>query len=138
VRLLPLAALLVASSALADEAPVPPAPGPAPSAVRLLIERFQLFPSEPGKDPLSTLTGRAERLFHLVGDPDALVTLGDLGGNDTLRVKAAVEMNDVVLHAIAPDERMKGDTRQRAAGDYRALDSAGRPYQLRLGARLVW
>jgi hypothetical protein len=87
-------------------------------------------------EPLTEST----RLFHEAGDPDSLFTFFGSGGkHGELRLRAALELNDIVLRAMTPDPRMdRSDTRPRAAGDFRALDAAGRPYQLRLGARLVW
>jgi len=80
-----------------------------------------------------------ERLFHRPGDPDSLFSLGGSGPSGEARVAAAFEVNEVLLRAIAPDPRVAAsDPRGRLTGDYRALDSAGRPYQFRLGARLVW
>lgn len=137
----PSAALAARSDGDIPAAPPsePESPSAAPTGLTLLIERFQLFGSGGRESVSGTLAPSRQRMLHLVGDPDALVTLGDLAGTGDVRLKAAVELNDVVLHALAPDERVRSDdTRQRAAGDYRALDASGRPYQFRLGARLVW
>jgi hypothetical protein len=132
----PSAMILLSSGLLASEAPAP-----VPFR-RLLIERVTLFPElENRSDTRVRLTSELlqERAFHQAGDPDSLFTFGDPTPHGVLRLKAAFEVNDVVLRAIAPDLRVdSNDTRPRAAGDYRALDGNGRPYQLRLGARLVW
>ena len=144
-----LLATLVAASVRA-QAPPPagsePAAAAAPAATdkatRRLIERFQLFPSAP-KRTCCDLSARDatenKRLLHQPGDPDSLFTLGSPTPQGELRLQAAVEVNEVILRALAPDLRVDpSDTRSRAAGDYRALDATGRPYQLRLGAKLVW
>lgn len=107
-----------------------------------LIDRFHLFPTGPMRS-CCDLSGRdlsePKRLFHQPGDPDSLFTTGSPTPQGKLRLQAAVEVNDVVLRALAPDLRVDPtDTRFRPAGDYRALDAAGRPYQFRLGAKLVW
>lgn len=107
-----------------------------------LIERFQLFPADKKRE-CCELAGRAfsepKRLLHQPGDPDSLFTIGSPTPHGELRLQAAVEVNDVVLRALAPDLRVDpSDTRFRPAGDYRALDATGRPYQFRLGAKLVW
>lgn len=109
-------------------------------AQAVLVERFRLFPEHlPPPPPTFETETRGERLFHSAGDPDSLFTFGSATPQGQLRLKAALEINDIVLRAIAPDLRVApNDTRARAAGDYRALDAKGRPYQLRLGARLVW
>jgi hypothetical protein len=107
-----------------------------------LIDRFQLFPTGP-KQPCCEFSGRAlsepKRLLHQPGDPDSLFTTGSPTPQGKLRLQAAVEVNEVILRALAPDLRVDpSDTRFRSAGDYRALDATGRPYQFRLGAKLVW
>ena len=80
-----------------------------------------------------------KRLFHQQGDPDSLFTLGDPTPEGQVRLKAAIELNEIFLKAIPPDASQgRGDTRPRAAGSFLPLDGSGRPYQLRLGARLVW
>jgi len=133
-----LAAALAAFSARAETKPPPrPTPTPAPTP-RTLIERFHLFPTL-AETQLDLAYIAPERAFHQPGDPDSLFTFGEATPEGELRLKAAVEVNDVILRALAPDLRVDPtDTRFRAAGDYRALDARGRPYQLRLGARLVW
>ena len=118
------------------------APPPTPAPFKLLLDKlFLLFEPQPStllRTP-SLLPSGDVRLFHQAGDPDSLFTLGGPSPGGELRLRAAFEVNDLVLRAMAPDIRVTpGDTRQRAAGDYRALDSMGRPYQLRLGARFVW
>ena len=80
---------------------------------------------------------REERLFHLSGDADSMFTLGMTSNRPGPALGLAFEVNDVVLKALPPDPRLlESDTRPRACGDYRALDATGRPYQLRIGARL--
>ncbi|MEO6323402.1 MAG: hypothetical protein ABIT01_08295 [Thermoanaerobaculia bacterium] len=106
-------------------------------------ERFRLFAElilPLRRSPfVGALASDEKRLFHNSGDPDSLFTFGGSTPQGNLHLTAAFEVNDVVLRSIAPDLRVDpGDTRPRAPGDYRALDASGRPYQLRLGARLVW
>ena len=106
-------------------------------------DRFRLFPEILRPLTPSPFTGALasedKRLFHNSGDPDSLFTFGGSTPQGDLHLTAAFEVNDVVLRSIAPDLRVDpADTRPRSPGDYRALDATGRPYQLRLGARLVW
>ena len=135
-------ALLAASFAARVVCAEPPAPAPAPTPVPtplILLERFRLFPSLALTRLDLTLPTPPPRAFHQQGDPDSLFTFGGPTPDGEVRLKAALEVNDVVLRAITPDVRVDpSDTRFRAAGDYRALDARGRPYQFRLGARLVW
>jgi hypothetical protein len=106
-----------------------------------LVERFRVFSLTPLPLPVLDLSGMSEekRLFHQQGDPDSLFTLGDPTPGGEVHLKAAIEVNELFLKAIPPDGRVdSGDTRPRAAGSFLPLDGSGRPYQLRLGARLVW
>ncbi len=121
-------------SASAPEAPVPQPRSP-------LIERFRLFALAPIPLPVLDLSGLPEekRLFHQQGDPDSLFTLGAPTPEGHVRLEPAIELNEIFLKAIPPDASQGlGDTRPRAAGSFLPLDGSGRPYQLRLGARLVW
>jgi len=108
----------------------------------ILLPRFSLFPSlvpTQGSDPPTRLDLEPKRLLHQPGDPDSLFTLGSPTPQGEVRFQAAIEVNEVFLRALTPDVRIDpSDTKFRAAGDYRSLDSHGRPYQLRLGAKLVW
>jgi len=128
----------------AASAPAPAAPTPAVSpALPPLIERFRLFPelALPPRPPLdlSPAEEGSKRLLHQTGDPDSLFTFGDATPEGELRLKAAIEVNEIILKALPPDLRVDpSDTRPRSAGSFSALDARGRPYQLRLGARLVW
>ena len=120
-------------------APVPEAPVPQPRPP--LVEGFRLFPFAPPPLLVLDLSGLPEekRLFHQQGDPDSLFTLGDPTPGGHVHLKAAIELNEIFLKAIPPDASQgPGDTRPRAAGSFLPLDGSGRPYQLRLGARLVW
>ena len=106
-----------------------------------LVERFRLFSFTPLPLPVLDLSGLTEekRLFHQSGDPDSLFTLGDSTPEGQVHLKAAIELNEIFLKAIPPDASQGfGETRPRAAGSFLPLDGSGRPYQLRLGARLVW
>jgi hypothetical protein len=114
---------------------------PAPSSRPMPQQEFRLFPLELAPSPTLDLSGLPEekRLFHQQGDPDSLFTLGDRTPGGQVRLKAAIEVNELFLKAIPPDGRLEsGDTRPRAAGSFLPLDGSRRPYQLRLGARLVW
>jgi hypothetical protein len=116
---------------------LPPSPAPRPP----LLQRFRLFSLEPLPTPVLDLSGLPDdrRLFHQQGDPDSLFTLGDPTPEGQVHLKAAIEVNEIFLKAIPPDARAGSpDTRPRAAGSFLPLDGSGRPYQLRLGARLVW
>ncbi len=114
---------------------------PAPASRPLLPERFRLFSAEPLPTPVLDLSGLPEerRLFHQQGDPDSQFTLGDSTPGGQVHLRAAIEINEFFLKAIPPDGSVGSlDTRPRAAGSFLPLDGSGRPYQLRLGARLVW
>jgi hypothetical protein len=124
----------------APESPVPPASA-AGSTRAPLVERFRLFSLELPPAPPLDLTGLPDekRLFHQQGDPDSLFTLGSATPEGQIHLNAAIEVNEIFLKAIPPDARVGApDTRPRAAGSFLPLDGSGRPYQLRLGARLVW
>lgn len=122
-------------------APPVPAPEQEPAPARPpLVERFHLFELPP-QPPLLDFSGLSDerRLFHQQGDPDSLFTLGDATPEGEVHLKAAIELNEIFLKAIPPDATLGfGETRPRAAGSFLPLDRSGRPYQLRLGARLVW
>ncbi len=80
-----------------------------------------------------------ESLVRLPGDPDSVLTLGGPVPSGEPRFRFAIEVNEAVLKLIPPDPRVRpDDTRSRAGGDWQPVDATGRPYQLRLGARLVW
>jgi hypothetical protein len=103
-------------------------------------ETFRLFP-QIAPEPRVGLAGLAEgpRLLHQAGDPDSLFTFGAPTPGGEVHVNAAIEVNEIHLKAIPPDPGVSpNDTRPRAAGSFLPLDNQGRPYQLRLGARLVW
>ncbi|HMA28438.1 MAG TPA: hypothetical protein VKS23_01115 [Thermoanaerobaculia bacterium] len=124
-------------SATEESAAGAPVPPPRPP----LVERFQLFSLTPLPLPVLDLSGLPEekRLFHQQGDPDSLFTLGDPTPEGQVHVKPAIEVNEIFLKAVPPDASQGlGETRPRAAGSFLPLDRSGRPYQLRLGARLVW
>lgn len=120
-----------------DGTPAPPAASSRPPPV----QEFRLFPLELAPSTTLDFSGLPEekRLFHQQGDPDSLFTLGDPTPRGKVRLKAAIEVNETFLKAIPPDRSVdSADTRPRAAGSFLPLDGFGRPYQLRLGARLVW
>jgi hypothetical protein len=141
-----LVALLLSGAAAAQDGAGPSTREPetanaAPAPYRLPgPETFRLFAwIAPG--PRIDLEGRpeGERLFHQAGDPDSLFTIGAPTPGGELHLKAAIEVNEIFLKAIPPDPLVQpNDTRPRAAGSFLPVDNQGRPYQLRLGARLVW
>jgi len=138
-------ALIPAAAAGGAEPHTPPAaPGPSASAASPrppLVEQFHLFSLTQVLPPVLDLSGLPEekRPFHQAGDPDSLFTLGDSTPEGQVHLKAAIELNEIHLKAIPPDaSQVLGETRPRAAGSFLPLDASGRPYQLRLGARLVW
>jgi hypothetical protein len=121
-----------------ESASTAPTPAPRPA----LIERFRLFSLSPLSLPVLDLSGLPsdeKRLFHQAGDPDSLFSIGAPTPGGEVHLKAAIEINETFLKAVPPDANvLPTDTRPRAAGSFLPLDNAGRPYQLRLGARLVW
>ncbi|MGA7992262.1 MAG: hypothetical protein WCC53_12555 [Thermoanaerobaculia bacterium] len=114
-----------------------------PPAAQLRLpppDTFRLFP-QLAEDPRLDLSELPEerRPFHQQGDPDSLFTLGKPSPQGELHLLAALEVNEIFLKAIPPDPLVSSsDTRPRAAGSFLPFDSQRRPYQLRLGARLVW
>jgi hypothetical protein len=138
-------ALIPAVSAGGAEPSTPPAApasdAPAAAPRPPPVERFRLFSFTPLPLPVLDLSGSPEekRPFHQHGDPDSLFTLGDATPEGQVHLRAAIELNEIFLKAIPPDASQGlGDTRPRAAGSFLPLDKSGRPYQLRLGARLLW
>ncbi len=114
---------------------------PAPPGGPPLVQVFRLYPFELTLSPALGLSGLPDekRLFHQQGDPDSLFSLGDPTPGGEVHLTAAIEVNEFFLKVIPPDGRVgSADTRPRAAGSFLPLDTLGRPYQLRLGARLVW
>ena len=105
--------------------------------------KFQLFPGPPSMStvlPLSGLDGsKQESLVRLPGDSDSVFTLGGPGPSGEPRLRLAVEVNEAVLKVLAPDPKIESnDLRGRSGGDWKPIDAAGRPYQLRFGARVIW
>lgn len=130
-------------SAAAQSSPAPATSWQAaPGGLREALDRFTLFPGLGAAVPALPsweAEPSPERLLHVAGDPDSLLSFGQGGRTGEPRLLGAIEVNEVLLKAIAPDPRVQAsDPRGRLTGDFRALDVAGRPYQLRLGARLVW
>ena len=124
--------LLLAGSAFAER-PLALRPAEAP--------RFHLFPTLPATDrPFAVVdAGRKESLVWLPGDDDSVFTLGGPAPSGEPRLRFAVEVNEVVLKVLAPDPLVPtDDVRGRLGGDWKPIDATGRPYQLRLGARLIW
>lgn len=139
--------LLVARVAVAQDGAAPPARGihpsrgPAPEAPLRLPPReaFRLFPQVAADLRIDVSDLDDRRLFHQAGDPDSLFTIGAATPQGRVHLRAAIELNEIFLKAIAPDPLVSSsDTRPRAAGSFLPFDGERRPYQLRLGARLVW
>ncbi len=127
--------LVPAGGAAASPTPTPEAAKPAPR------QRFQLFPelSLPSLR-LGDIAHAPERIsIRQPGDPDSLVSPGSPSATQELKLLPAFEINDILLKAYTPDALLDPrDNRVRAAGAYSPLDEHRRPYQFRLGARLVW
>jgi hypothetical protein len=142
---------LLAATAAAEDDAAPSAPSsfepglartnPAPRLHLPPIETFRLFPQTSPETRVDVDVSGASgerRLFHQAGDPDSVFTLGTPTPGGELHLKASFEVNEIFLKAIPPDPLVQGSTRPRAAGSFLPVDTTGRPYQLRLGARLVW
>lgn len=105
---------------------------------------FRLFPDLEGAAAHASFLEAAdavarESLLRLPGDSDSVLTLGGPAPSGVPRLRLAVEVNEAALKLLAPDPRVESaDTRSRAGGDWKPIDAVGRPYQLRLGARLIW
>jgi hypothetical protein len=139
-----LLALLFPGAAAAGEEGAPSTESGAAASVHRLqlppIETFRLFPQLAAEPRLDRADQQDERrLFHQPGDPDSLFSFGRPSLQGELHLLAAVEVNEIFLKAIPPDPlATSSDTRPRAAGSFLPIDGQRRPYQLRLGARLVW
>lgn len=122
------------------------AAGVAQPAVELpvgIAQRFQLFPGPPALTASAPLAGfdptKGQSLVRLPGDSDSVFTLGGPGPSGEPRIRLAVEVNEAVLKVLSPDPKIEAsDTRPRSGGDWKPIDAAGRPYQLRFGARIIW
>jgi len=136
-----IASLFLALLPLAAPAADLPAstPTPAPAAPETL--RFRLFPelSLPSLH-LGQVAPPSERIsIRQPGDPDSVISPGTPSPTHEVKLLPAIEINDLLLKAYTPDAILDPrENRFRAAGAYSPLDHAGRPYQLSLGARLVW
>jgi hypothetical protein len=122
----------------ADQPAVPQMQAPTVSLVKV----FRLF-SDLTSIPFLRLPGspKAPESLHLrqAGDPDSLISPGAPTLSNEMALKPAFEINDILLKAYTPDALVTpGDNRFRSAGTFSPLDEHRRPYQFRLGARLVW
>jgi len=133
-RALLLVASLLAGTAVAEPA-VKARAGDEPGLrIHLPADLLRPAPAAPELGVFSE-----ESLIRLPGDPDSVLTLGGPVPSGEPRLRFAIEVNEAVLKLIPPDPRVRADdTRSRAGGDWQPVDATGRPYQLRLGARLVW
>ncbi|MHB8796942.1 MAG: hypothetical protein ACYDBY_00630 [Thermoanaerobaculia bacterium] len=133
-RALVLIASLIAGLAAADPAVKARAVEGSGFRIHFSAFAFRLAPLPPELGVFSD-----ESLIRLPGDPDSVLTLGGPVPSGEPRLRFAIEVNEAVLKLIPPDPRVRpDDTRSRAGGDWHPVDATGRPYQLRLGARLVW
>ena len=106
-------------------------------------QQFQLFLAPPALQTSAPLVGldavKTESLVRLPGDSDSVFTLGGPGPSGEPRFRLAVEVNEATLTLLTPDPKVEAtDTRPRSGGDWKPIDAAGRPYQLRFGARIIW
>ena len=137
--------LLLALPGLAAEMPAQsPAPRNAPSVVTVPISVFELF-----RGFLDSRRAAPLRLEPLAdcdklgirqpGDADSVISPGAPTPSKQVALKPAFEVNDLLLKAYEPDPTVDPhDNRTRGAGAFSPLDTHGRPYQFRFGARLVW
>ena len=129
-----LLSLAGAAPAIAQSAVEAPSEPPRP---------FRLFLAPPALQVPAPLAGlgalKSESLVRLPGDADSVFTLGGPGPSGEPRLRLAVEVNEATLKVLSPDPKVEAsDTRPRSGGDWKPIDSAGRPYQLRFGARIIW
>ncbi len=133
--------LLVVVSSLAHAGVATAQPRTEMPAAALPI--FRLFAAPPALEaaaPVAELDAtRTDSLVRLPGDADSVFTLGGPAPSGQPRVRLAVEVNEAILRVLAPDPKVEStDLRGRAGGDWKPIDASGRPYQLRLGARIIW
>ena len=133
--------LLVVVLSLADAGVAPAQPRAEPPTAAPPL--FRLFVAPPALAAAASLAQfdatRAESLVRLPGDSDSVFTLGGPAPSGQPRVRLAVEVNEAILRVLAPDPKIESnDLRGRAGGDWKPIDAWGRPYQLRLGARIIW
>lgn len=132
--------LLLPGAVRAASGPEPTVESRPPSAP---ASPFRLFAAPPALAPVPrAIEGieplRPENLFRLPGDPDSVFSLGGPAPSGEPRVRLAVEVNEVLLKVLAPEPNVDpNDGKARSGGDWKPLDAAGRPYQLRFGARLI-
>ena len=133
--------LIVVVLSLAPAGAAPAQPRVEPSAAALPL--FRLFAAPPALAAAAPLAefdvAKPEILVRLPGDADSVFTLGGPAPSGQPRVRLAVEVNEAILRVLAPDPKVEStDQRGRAGGDWKPIDASGRPYQLRLGARIIW
>ncbi len=114
-----------------------------PPLTARIQQYFRLFPGPPAAATSAPLAGLdttwGQSFVRLPGDSDSVFSLGGPGPSGEPRVRFAVEVNEASLKLLAPDPKVDAtDTRPRQGGDWKPIDSAGRPYQLRFGARIIW
>ncbi|HYN41790.1 MAG TPA: hypothetical protein VE129_08440 [Thermoanaerobaculia bacterium] len=133
---LPLVLLFVAGAVAAAAQPRVEVPSTSP-------QQFRLFLAPPALQASAPLAGvgavKTESLVRLPGDPDSVFSLGGPGRSGEPQFRLAIEVNEATLKLLTPDPKVEAsDTRPRSGGDWKPIDSAGRPYQLRFGARIIW
>ena len=135
-----VAVLLVLALPLSAFAADRPAATSSPPPTVPVVKVFQLFSGLTSLPflRLPDLPKPPDRIsIRQAGDPDTVISPGKATPSNELALKPALEINDILLKAYAP--RALVESREiRSAGTFSPLDEHGRPYQLRLGARLVW
>ena len=114
-----------------------------PESLAAPPQQFRLYLAPPALQASAPLAGldavRTESLVRLPGDADSVFSLGGPGPSGEPRFRFAVEVNEATLKLLTPDPKVEAsDTRPRSGGDWKPIDSTGRPYQLRFGARIIW
>ena len=135
------AILLILSATAAAAEPAAPAPSPTPAAERPHFNLLRLFGDLHSLLPIriEPRTGPKKVSVRQPGDPDSVISPGAPTPSQHVTMKPAFEINDILLKAYGPDPTVDPhDNRVRGAGAFSPLDAGGRPYQFRLGARLVW
>ena len=132
-----LAALVSAPAMADDQAAVPATPQPAS-----LLRVFKAF-SDLTALQLPRLPWAVKPPLQLKirqpGDADSVISPGAQTPSREVALKPAFEINDNLLKTYTPDAFVQsGERHLRTAGAFSPLDEHGRPYQFRLGARLVW
>ena len=136
-----LAVLLILAGTAAAVEPAAPVQGPTPTDERPQFNLLRFFGDLRSLLPIRIEARTAPKKISLrqSGDPDSVISPGAPTPSQQMAMKPAFEVNDILLKAYRPDPTVDpNDNRVRGAGAFSPLDAGGRPYQFRLGARLVW